>query len=45
MYAGATLLALGTLGLSLAPEALFAIAFGAADQLQLDQLVTIGGAR
>jgi multicomponent Na+:H+ antiporter subunit D len=45
MFAGATLLALGTLGLSRAPEALFAIAFGAADQLQLDQLVTIGGAR
>lgn len=45
MYAGATLLALGTLALSLAPEALFAIAFGAADQLLPGGLVTIGGAR
>jgi multicomponent Na+:H+ antiporter subunit D len=45
MYAGATLLATGTVALSLWPELLFSLAFGAADQLGESGLVSMGGAR
>lgn len=43
MYAGATLLAAGTLVLSLAPDTLLALALGAADQLLRATPVAIGG--